>query len=230
MRPHKCNKVSYNSEPNLSKSWCFQKALCEKSKDPKYVADEKKLKNFRWKIRRDNEHAQFNSKSVCSVWCSKCESTVTMRYPFDLKNWTIHWKGKRCSEKQKSTLSSTQITSYLSRPKPRRVSASVVIPCPGLTASSNKRVACYLQRFAAPGGGAPSRSILASHLFGKKNMRWLSTTLERQKIVLCQEEAEFQWQNIRGLASVFSTRCKRQVQTLDIRSTKMMAKQPICMR
>ncbi|KAF7312426.1 hypothetical protein MIND_00256100 [Mycena indigotica] len=86
------------------------------------------------------------------------------------------------------------------------------LPCPGLTCESNPKIARYLMRTSASGGGAPSRLRIALDLF---ETRWISLNKEQQRMVLRRENSLQQWKNSHSLGSVFSGSCLRNVDTAD---------------
>jgi hypothetical protein len=89
-------------------------------------------------------------------------------------------------------------------------SQPVARPCPGLTAVNNERIAVYLDRTPATGGGAPSLDSVVKSIFPKKDFTALS---DRQKLeVRAAQRHKYQWHNHADLKKVYSASCCKNVQ------------------
>jgi hypothetical protein len=147
-----------------------------------------------------------------------------MRVSYDIRRWHDHRSANFCRSCQKGTLRTSSLASYgfgskglpplLILPTSSLTSQSsksvrLQLPCPGLTASSDKRIPTYLGHSTALGGGARSRPILAAELFNGR--LWRDLPEHEQRVVLRREELEFKWRNSRATGAVYSVKCLRDV-------------------
>jgi hypothetical protein len=79
-------------------------------------------------------------------------------------------------------------------------------PCPGLTDKDYPDIAAYLTRTGAHGGGAPSVTIIAQELYGKKYQK-LSEA--RKHHVKTAQQHEWHWRNDHVCGRVFATNCSK---------------------
>ncbi|KAH9935430.1 uncharacterized protein B0H18DRAFT_1082220 [Fomitopsis serialis] len=193
-----------------SSSWLKQKALRNRVHDGTFKINNSKLQSFRDKVRVDDTHAEFKANDILAVRCSACAEWLTMRVPYDIKNWKTHRATKKCSRNAASGRSNISLQKmFASNARPAKPKPIQKLPCPGLTRESNKKVARYLRRTSTPGGGAPSRMKIAQDLFRlkKKKARWASLSDRRRQMVLRHEQTLYRWVNRRDVGAVFATDC-----------------------
>jgi hypothetical protein len=82
------------------------------------------------------------------------------------------------------------------------------LPCPGITAKTDPRVAVYLLRTGASGGGARSVTAIAQERFG---VSFKDLGHDDQELVHKLQQHEHTWRNDHVNKAVFSTKCNRRV-------------------
>lgn len=78
-------------------------------------------------------------------------------------------------------------------------------PCPGLDETVYSKVAAYLDRTSACGGGASSLTVIADEMYGK----WYAQLSDFRKAVQTAQQHEWQWINNHETGKVFSTKCSK---------------------
>ncbi|KAJ3528013.1 hypothetical protein NMY22_g9566 [Coprinellus aureogranulatus] len=191
-------------------SWAKQKDLRTRVSNADFVANDKKLAAFRNKILDIDSHAEFDDDDLLKVRCSACGSTPKMRVLYDIQHFKTHRQSKKCQSLQSGPASQTLFSLGFKKKKDmvakdRSALCMLEMPCPGLTAASDSRIATYLARTSALTGGAPSRQKISLILFGHSHWSELSAT--ERKAVLRREEVLARWKNSRAVSSVFSSTC-----------------------
>lgn len=84
------------------------------------------------------------------------------------------------------------------------------LPCPGITAKADPHVAVYIPQTGAGGGGAQSVTSIAQQRYGCS-----FTDLDKvyQELVRMLQQHEYTWRNDHTRKAVFSTKCKKHVDT-----------------
>ncbi|KAJ7745879.1 hypothetical protein DFH07DRAFT_924502 [Mycena maculata] len=221
-RRHRRRRIG--SGPKVGSSWALQKELKALSRDPEFQANVTRLGTFRNGILQDDPLAEFDDSDVRRVRCSRCATWISMRVLYDLVRWHEHRRTAKC---KRNTGSSTQSLFSLGFKKLSSKSAAsgpviivpplpprrtIPLPCPGLSKESNEKIATYISRTSATGGGAPSRTRLSKDLFSQK---WSELTTTEQRMVLRRELALQKWKIGRAVGAVFSVTCLRDVLTPD---------------
>lgn len=209
-------------------TWAQQKAIKERLlHDSTFSVSDRKLSNFREKVKNDDPYAEFKASNPCSVRCSSCRVWVEMRLLYDLFHWRNHRKTKKC---QRARAQGGHTRSLLchgfgvmnpssSGPLPQASSIQTLRPsypegaCPGLTRESDEKIAQYLLRSSATGGGAPSRESISRDLFQDETLRWRQLTIRQQRIVRRREQVLYKWINSRATGAIFSTQCEANCQS-----------------
>ena len=78
-------------------------------------------------------------------------------------------------------------------------------PCPGLDETVYSKVAAYLDRTSACGGGASSLTVIADEMYGKG----YAQLSDFRKAVQTAQQHEWQWINNHETGKVFSTKCSK---------------------
>ncbi|KAJ7723096.1 hypothetical protein DFH07DRAFT_759651, partial [Mycena maculata] len=207
--------------PNAGSSWAHQKQLKAASKDPSFVPKSSRLGGFRAKVLDDDPKAEFDNNDVRRVRCSSCATWVTMRVLYDMRRWTEHRDTTKCSKLRRTGLSTQSLFTlgFKKLPAPAQSKAvariSRLLPCPGLTRDSDERIATYMARSSAAGGGAPSRTLIAKELFSLDEVRWRDLDPSDQRMVLRRELTLQKWKVGRSVGAIFASDCHRDVPTLD---------------
>lgn len=100
---------------------------------------------------------------------------------------------------------SAKVTHSLMRPK--RDTPSTIptnFPCPGITEADNPKVAVYLRRSSALGGGARSIIRIAKDIFGSP---FKSLSAEQKNQVIDKQDSEHTWKNNHRRMNCRSTSC-----------------------
>lgn len=175
---------------------------------------------FEEKIRHLDKNAYlFDSKHVRHL---KCGKTVVMKYPFSVQNFKTHVL--RCRGPPKSAKLSgggMQPIHVFFRGTSTATTGntkSLKVPCPGLTDKDYPDIAAYLTRTGAHGGGAPSVTIIAQELYGKKYQK-LSEA--RKHHVKTAQQHEWHWRNDHVCGRVFATNCSKVSAVWPVAQTQM---------
>lgn len=198
IRPAAC--VVSGSKFGGSKSAIWERCQNERFVRGQIEADPHSAGKFEDKIRRLDKNAHiFDSKSVRHV---KCGKTFIMKYPYGVGNFRTHVL--RCRGPPKSAKlpggGMQLITTFFKGTSAGNAKG----PCPGLTEKEYPDVAMYLARTGAHGGGAPSVTVVAQELYGKK-YRKLSKV--HKGYVKTAQQHEWQWRNDHDHGRVFATNC-----------------------
>jgi hypothetical protein len=162
------------STSNISK--IRNQALCIAGQ---FQINESKWANFVNKIRALDPDASFDKDDPQIVYCSRCKSKVTADDVYKKRRFEQHIQkcpGKLVAKKTLSKIKKLAIPngtpSILGFFKCNKASHSYEQPsiikesCPGLTSSDDSRIATYLARTSALGGGARSVRTIAIEKFG----------------------------------------------------------------
>jgi hypothetical protein len=90
----------------------------------------------------------------------------------------------------------------------------ISLPCPALAAEQYLKVAQYLSRTSALGGGAPSRTVIARELEQDPDINWRDLDTTQKRRVLRREESLYQWRNLHSLGVVAHSQCEQLVDVI----------------
>jgi hypothetical protein len=199
-------------------SWARAKALKDKASSSDFVPNTTRYQNFCKKVLSEGKHcdsnAEFDPSDVQRVRCSTCSAWVRMRVPYDIKRWHEHRATKKCIQGRSKKQITKTLTSYFVAAAAHSRLPAVEVPCPGLTATSNKLVNRYLHHTTVSGGGAPARYLIAKKRFpsvqgGKKI--WANLSNAQRRVVLRIEQQHFAWRIDRTNHAVYSMKCEMNV-------------------
>lgn len=106
-----------------------------------------------------------------------------------------------------STATSSKLIRYRNTPrKQAKLEESEEHPCPGLTADEDARIAQYLNRTGALGGGGPSLTHISSTRFGRKFSSLSSAQKEQVRVI---QSHKWRWRNNSYYRRVYSTSCSK---------------------
>lgn len=214
--PRRQKRRNVGSQPGSS--WERQKRLKQESSSDGFRPHETHLRNFQGKILEDDAKAEFSMSDLRKVRCSACSKWVVMKVLYDLTRWKEHRDSARCKSLQKKLLRTPSLKAYgfgtmgsnrVQVLKPTNKSPPLLAPCPGLTTSSDSRIATYLLRSSVLGGGSRSRSQLSQQLFTGR--LWKDLEAHEKRVVLRREELEYKWRNSRAVGAVYATNCLRDI-------------------
>ncbi|EJD37182.1 hypothetical protein AURDEDRAFT_129656 [Auricularia subglabra TFB-10046 SS5] len=172
---------------------------------------EQRLASFRDSIRRVDPDAKFHATIVCAVQCGQCGKLVRAHKVYETGRFKEHREG--CKPKGTHILHAFRaIPAEKLLSVPTASTSRVPAPCPGLTTAVEPRIARYLKHTVVPGGGAPSRSKLASQMFGRPLIK---LTDRQNRSLRARESHEYRWLNRHGLQAVFSAHCLHSVMAKD---------------
>ncbi|KAF4569611.1 hypothetical protein EYR36_009408 [Pleurotus pulmonarius] len=193
------------------------------------MVEEEKLTRWKNKLLEDDPKVRFLPDNPRRVQHSVCASIVTMKGMYDASRWNEHitksCPGKPKTKKQKAAkaaLETHPIKSWFIprtdaskvspslQPLAKKVQKKPTVPCPGVSELDHARIAIYLRRSGAMGGGARSLATLSMARFGKVFSE-LDNEEDRRTIV-DEQEGEFKWRNDYNRQCVFSTECERMVE------------------
>jgi hypothetical protein len=221
LRPRQRRRLN-NKGPEPKSSWARQKKLNAASKAPTFAPNSSKVGNFQEKILEDDPKAEFDRGNIRRVRCSHCTEWVVMRVVYDIRRWTEHRNTAKCLKAQGAGLSTQSLLSlgftkakgriHIVVPPPPPPPKLQPLPCPGLTQESNEKIAIYMARSSANGGGAPSRARIAKELFGLDS-QWDDLSASERRMVVCREVSLYKWRMGRGVGAIFASDCLRDVLT-----------------
>lgn len=181
----------------------------------KGIVDHQKFERFKKKILELDPHAEFLiDDNPRFVRHSKCADVNKQKVPYNTSNFANHVQTCTGPSKKRIHIANTDrkcfnnfivesasgpSTSQITRPHPDEI-----LPCPGLTPEYDSRIAIYLTRSQAAGGGSRPRYIISQEQFAKT-----LTDLDKDELAkVCRLEAtEFRWLNFREQGFVCATAC-----------------------
>ena len=174
-----------------------------------FVINKALLLRFKQKIRLVDPDAAFVvDGNVKLVKHSLCGQPVAMKEPYNTGHFQRHVD--TCYDSSKSAdLSDGGISRFFTRKNVQNQS----LPCPGLDGSQHKRIPIYLSRSSAPGGGAPSRTIVARELY--KGSKYKALTKAQKTNVRRLQALQIRWINDHREGRVVSARCLKTVVVKD---------------
>lgn len=149
-----------------------------------------------------------------SVRHFKCGKTLTMKYPFNPRNFETHIA--ICQGPPKSSKlpggGMMQINSFF-KPAAKlplvgtdTQAPRINVACPGLDAQKYTEVESYLDRTGALGGGASSVTKISFELYGKK---YIQLSPKRKIQVKTTQRHDWAWRNEHDMGKVFSKMCTK---------------------
>ena len=203
--------------PRPKSTWAHHKDLKTRSKLADFEPNNIRLSQFQHKIKMDDAHVEFDLQDPRRVRCSNCAVWIMMRQLYDIQRWKDHRRSAKCQVRQQRGLVNQSIQAFFTKNVVQALTAippiSDKVPCPGLRQETNVKVAVYIKRTLAPGGGAPSRPAIAKIIFGPKAM-YTQLSNNDKKLVLRRENQLYQWRIVHSAGSVYSTKCVEMVPTL----------------
>jgi hypothetical protein len=181
------------------------------------VVDDQKFEKFKKKIHELDPHAQFlvddNPRFVLH---SKCAKVNKQKAAYNTSNFANHVRTCVGPSQKRVHIANTDkkclanfVAGNLPSPAPSKTTHSrpdVNLPCPGLTPEYDPRIATYLTRSQAAGGGSRPRHIISQEEFTKS-----LTNLDKDELARVRrlEAAEFRWLNFREQQFVCATTCSK---------------------
>ena len=163
------------------------------------------MDRFKVKISQLDQYAVIvDSKTVRHITCGK---RLIMKAPFDIGHFKTHVQ--KCSGPPKSKKLSGARMLPLTGMFKKNTSLKPMHPeepCPGLDGTVYSKVATYLDRTSARGGGASSLMVIADEMYGKG---YAQLSDFRKKAVQTAQQHEWQWINNHETGKVFSTKCSK---------------------
>lgn len=192
-----------------------------------------KKDEFEREVLHDDPKAQFGKSDPLEVRCSYCRNTVRMQREYNLVRWKHHFNRtcpKRHSKvpgrgirtikaagakslalfgfEKASTTSKVRPQSKFA-PPPTTLSAVNLRPCPGLTAFNEPRIAIYLSRTQARGGGGTDPRVIAERRFDQL----LSELSDPQKEeCYAENRAGWVWRNEHQERRCVAVDCRKMVE------------------
>ncbi|THH05194.1 hypothetical protein EW146_g9969 [Bondarzewia mesenterica] len=181
-----------------------------------YVPSQTQLAKFKKTILELDPLAEFPDHTGSSVRHFVCGKVLKMREACNTVQFSIHVNGgpkqRPCQGLAKTKLSgggsSTLDGWFGPRAVHRTAKAMVDRPCAGLQASYYPKVARYLERSPAPGGGGPSLTTLTEHLYPSATS-FASLSSEKKETVRATQRLQHKWHNHRDLQRVISASCSK---------------------
>lgn len=185
-------------------------------KDGTFVISNVKLAAWKKKIFEADPDTEFKPMNPVEAKCSKCRTFIKAKQPYDSYRFRKHFTG--CKGTNMMTLEEMAATHGFGFIDPH---AAVPVatdqhphpeyetrPCPGVTKHDDERIATYLQRCGATGGGGDGLPGLAQERYGKT----YSLLSSAQKAIIDEiYYASLTWHNEQWRGRVISTSCAREV-------------------
>ncbi|KAJ3538768.1 hypothetical protein NM688_g6473 [Phlebia brevispora] len=163
--------------------------------------------------------AEFKPNNPVEVKCSRCHHFIKVRCPYDKYRYKVHFdkcKGARILTLDKMAQSySFSLSDIMPRscdnplaPTRKPLRQLEKRPCPGLSPKDDVRIATYLMRTGALGGGSRSLPSLAEERYGRT---YGELTKQEKAIIDDHYVALFQWRNEQRRSRVYSTTCLKHI-------------------
>lgn len=213
------SRQRYRASAKPNPSWAYQKDLKARAKSSAFQPNDLRLNQFRFKITSEDAYAEFDDQDIRRVRCSSCAAWVMMRQLYDIRRWKDHRRSAKCQVRQQHGLVNKSIRGFFTKEVVNAladVSPACTSPisnkvhCPGLRREAYVKVARFIKRTLAPGGGAPSRPEIAKLIFGP-NVVYSQLSNDDKKQILRRENHLYQWRIVRSAGSVYSTKCLEMV-------------------
>lgn len=186
------------------------------------VVDGAKFKKFKRKILKLDPYAEFliddNPRFILH---SKCAEVNKQKAPYNTSNFANHVRKCVGPSKKRAHIANTDkrcftdfIAGSIIGPSTGRATYSCPdtnLPCPGLTPEYDPRIATYLSRSQAAGGGSRPRHDISQERFAKPLGDLDKDELMR---VYRLEATEFRWLNFREQRLVCATACLKKSPSL----------------
>ena len=186
------------------------------------VIDHQKFERFKKKILQLDPHAEFLiDNNPRFVLHSKCAEVNKQKAPYNTSNFANHVQICAGPSKKRAHVANTDRKSFnnfvvgnVPSPSTSRTThmhKDETLPCPGLTPEHDSRIATYLTRSQAAGGGSRPRHIISQDQFSKG-----LGDLDKDELVrVCRlEVAEFRWLNFREQGFIRATSCLKKSPSL----------------
>ena len=181
----------------------------------KGVVDYGKFERFKKKILKLDPHAEFLiDNNPRFVLHSKCAEVNRQKAPYNTSNFVNHTRTCTGPSKKRAHVANTDrkcfadfVSGNIPTPSTSRQTErhlDVNIPCPGLTPKQDSKIATYLTRSQAAGGGSRPRHIISQEQFAKP----LGDLDKEELAKVCRLEAtKFRWLNFREQGFIRATTC-----------------------
>jgi hypothetical protein len=206
----------------------------------KGVVDDQKFERFKKKIYKLDPHAEFliddNPRFVLH---SKCARINKQKATYNMSNFAHHVQTCIGPSQKRVHIANTDkkcFTNFIAgnihslpTSQTTRSHPDVDFPCPGLTPEYDSRIATYLTRSQAAGGGSRPRHVISQEEFTKP----LGDLDKDEFTRVCRPEAtEFRWINFREQQFVCAATClkkspSRQKPAVPCGACMAVAKDPI---
>ena len=179
------------------------------------VVDYQKLEKFKKKILKLDPRAEFLvDNNVRFVLHSKCAGVNKQKTAYNTANFVNHVQTCTGPPKKRAHIANTDkkcLTNFIAgeAPGPSASRAThphpdIDLPCPGLTPERDSRIATYLTRSQAAGGGSRPRHTISHEQFAKS-----PKDLDKYEFseLLRLEATEFRWLNFRNQQLIRASAC-----------------------
>ena len=189
-------------KPGTSKSALFGKRLKElQASGAQFPNQSQRVNEMMHKIHLIDKEARFID--VSHIRCMNCGKTQTLQQAFKIEVFKAH--RQRC----KGEGGMRPITDFFKvRNAPPPPPPPESHPCPGLTELDSPKIALYIKRTGALGGGGSSVSSISEDLYGK---HFIDLSESRQREVKLRQHHQWLWKNEHTDIRVFSIECTRKV-------------------
>ncbi|KAF7970334.1 hypothetical protein HWV62_24362 [Athelia sp. TMB] len=215
-KPSKQAKVAPQKEPStagISRTATRERKQREQVKNNVFELDPVLFERWKADILEIDGEAEVDEIAAYWVRHSACGKTHRSKRPYDRSRFKKH-VGVECKSLKHpiAAAGTPTLAKFIAgaKEKSNAVNKRVSRSCPGLSSEEDPRIATYLKRTAASGGGARSVSVIAKALF-QKMFRKLGRA--RKEEVINTQLHELRWRNEHAIERVFSTDCFKTVMT-----------------
>ena len=207
--------MSKKSRPQGTSKSALAEAKSRAEAD-KGVIDHQKFERFKKKILTLDPHAEFLvDNNPRFVLHSKCAEVNKQKAPYNTTNFINHVRACAGPSKKRVHVANTDKKCFtgfvsggtcvpLTGHATNLAELDTNLPCPGLTPEYDPKIATYLTRSQAAGGGSRPRHTISQEQFGKS-----AGDLDKDELArVCRLEAtEFRWLNFREQGFIRATTC-----------------------
>jgi hypothetical protein len=222
----------------ISRSATASRKLKQSMMDGSFVISPQKQRNYEQEIQLVDREAAFQYGNTWTVYHSQCGKWFTMSEAYNTTKFKLHAKSCKASSGKTSTIDAwakklgwkvkdktlaltlapvgkSNAATVLTKPSVHVAEVEVeqlkpphYVPCPGIAAKTDPRVAVYILRTGAGGGGARSVTAIARERFG---LPFHELDDDNQDVVRALQQHEHTWRNDHTNKVVFSTKCNTRV-------------------
>ncbi|TFY74363.1 hypothetical protein EWM64_g9649 [Hericium alpestre] len=174
----------------------------------------KKLETWKRKLTEQDPDVEFFPNNAIDARHSDCGKVIFGQDIYSASQFLRHVEECNGNEHDGDRTKENTLTSMWSKSTKKRHTGSSkgkekMLPCPGLTANDDPRIARYTERSGAEGGGARSIPVIVAERFEGKE--WAELDDHQRKQVKDIQRHEHTWRTDHEGQRVFSTKCLHEV-------------------